>query len=172
MHREGISEGRAVALEVVVERELFLGLARRACWLHGAAIQSASPLGPGRALTLPCGWNNAGSKLMECKCGAANCRGFIGGDGSADTKRLTGMDYSDEVRTRRTPTAGHESCSVAVGRVPRGTPTRTLAPRFGEPEGRLRSQFFLTTVKLIISLSLSFARERESTIETHFLSLY
>ena len=31
-----------------------------ACRLHGAAIQSASPLGPGRALTLPCGWNNAG----------------------------------------------------------------------------------------------------------------
>ena len=30
------------------------------CCLHGAAIQSASPLGPGRALTLPCGWNNAG----------------------------------------------------------------------------------------------------------------
>ena len=28
--------------------------------LHGAATQSASPLGPGRALTLPCGWNNAG----------------------------------------------------------------------------------------------------------------
>ena len=27
---------------------------------HGAAIQRASPLGPGRALTLPCGWNNAG----------------------------------------------------------------------------------------------------------------
>ena len=30
------------------------------CCLHGSAIQSASPLGPGRALTLPCGWNNAG----------------------------------------------------------------------------------------------------------------
>ena len=30
------------------------------CRLHGAAIQRASPLGPGRALTLPCGWNNAG----------------------------------------------------------------------------------------------------------------
>ena len=30
------------------------------CRLYGAAIQSASPLGPGRALTLPCGWNNAG----------------------------------------------------------------------------------------------------------------
>ena len=29
------------------------------CRLHGAAIQIASPLGPGRALTLPCGWNNA-----------------------------------------------------------------------------------------------------------------
>ena len=28
------------------------------CRLHGAAIRSASPLGPGRALTLPCGWNN------------------------------------------------------------------------------------------------------------------
>ena len=31
--------------------------------LHGAAIQSASPLGPGRALTLPCGWNNAELRL-------------------------------------------------------------------------------------------------------------
>ena len=31
------------------------------CRLHGAAIQRASPLGPGRALTLSCGWNNAGS---------------------------------------------------------------------------------------------------------------
>ena len=30
------------------------------CRLHGAPIQRASPLGPGRALTLPCGWNNAG----------------------------------------------------------------------------------------------------------------
>ena len=28
--------------------------------LHGAAIQRPLPLGPGRALTLPCGWNNAG----------------------------------------------------------------------------------------------------------------
>ena len=32
----------------------------RTCRLHGAAIQRTSPLGPGRALTLPCGWNNAG----------------------------------------------------------------------------------------------------------------
>ena len=31
-----------------------------ACRLHGAAIHRASPLGPGRTLTLPCGWNNAG----------------------------------------------------------------------------------------------------------------
>ena len=30
------------------------------CRLHGAATQRASPLGPGRALTLPCGWNIAG----------------------------------------------------------------------------------------------------------------
>ena len=30
----------------------------KTCRLHGAAIQSASPLGPGRAPTLPCGWNN------------------------------------------------------------------------------------------------------------------
>ena len=30
------------------------------CRLHGAAIQRASPLGPDRALTLPCRWNNAG----------------------------------------------------------------------------------------------------------------
>ena len=28
--------------------------------LYGAAIQRASPLGPGRALTLPCGWNIEG----------------------------------------------------------------------------------------------------------------
>ena len=34
----------------------------KTCRLHGAAIQRASPLGPGRALTLPCGWNNAGRK--------------------------------------------------------------------------------------------------------------
>ena len=32
--------------------------------LHGAAIQRASPLRPGRALTLPCGWNNAGLYLF------------------------------------------------------------------------------------------------------------
>ena len=32
----------------------------KTCRLHGAAIQRASPLRPGRALTLPCGWNNAG----------------------------------------------------------------------------------------------------------------
>ena len=30
------------------------------CRLYGAAIPRAPPLGPGRALTLPCGWNNAG----------------------------------------------------------------------------------------------------------------
>ena len=30
------------------------------CRVYGAATQRASPLGPGRALTLPCGWNNAG----------------------------------------------------------------------------------------------------------------
>ena len=36
-----------------------------ACQLHGAAIQRASPLGPGRALTLPCGWNNAGMARQE-----------------------------------------------------------------------------------------------------------
>ena len=31
------------------------------CRLYGAAIYiRAPPLGPGRALTLPCGWNNAG----------------------------------------------------------------------------------------------------------------
>ena len=35
------------------------------CRLHGAAIQRASPLGPGRALTLPCGWNNAGCRLKS-----------------------------------------------------------------------------------------------------------
>ena len=27
------------------------------CCLHGAAIKRVPPLGPGRALTLPCGWN-------------------------------------------------------------------------------------------------------------------
>ena len=27
------------------------------CRLYGAAVRSAPPLGPGRALTLPCGWN-------------------------------------------------------------------------------------------------------------------
>ena len=31
----------------------------KTCRLYGAAIQRASPLGPGRALTLPCGWNIA-----------------------------------------------------------------------------------------------------------------
>ena len=35
------------------------------CRLHGAAIQSASPLGPGRALTLPCGWNIAGLNCLR-----------------------------------------------------------------------------------------------------------
>ena len=30
------------------------------CRLHGAATQRVPPIGPGRALTLPCGWNNAG----------------------------------------------------------------------------------------------------------------
>ena len=32
------------------------------CRLYGAAIPRAPPLGPGRALTLPCGWNNAGHR--------------------------------------------------------------------------------------------------------------
>ena len=35
------------------------------CRLHGAAIQRASPLGPGRALTLSCGWNNAGRRCSR-----------------------------------------------------------------------------------------------------------
>ena len=35
------------------------------CRLHGAAIQRASPLGPGRALTLPCGWNNADARYLR-----------------------------------------------------------------------------------------------------------
>ena len=30
------------------------------CSLYGAATLRAPPLGPGRGLTLPCGWNNAG----------------------------------------------------------------------------------------------------------------
>ena len=33
------------------------------CRLYGAVIPRAPPLGPGRALTLPCGWNNAGPEL-------------------------------------------------------------------------------------------------------------
>ena len=41
------------------------------CRLHGAATQSASPLGPSRALTLPCGWNNAG------KFDFINCIGVL-----------------------------------------------------------------------------------------------
>ena len=40
------------------------------CRLHGATTQRAPPLGPGRALALPCGWNNAGH-------GAAKDRGHL-----------------------------------------------------------------------------------------------
>ena len=40
------------------------------CRLHGAAIQRAPPLGPGRALTLPCGWNNAGHAHHGDGCSA------------------------------------------------------------------------------------------------------
>ena len=39
--------------------------ALKTCRLHGAAIQNASPPGPGRALTLPCGWNNAGQRSLS-----------------------------------------------------------------------------------------------------------
>ena len=35
------------------------------CSLYGAVIPRAPPLGPGRALTLPCGWNNAGVDELE-----------------------------------------------------------------------------------------------------------
>ena len=31
------------------------------CSLYGAATLRPPPLGPGRSLTLPCGWNNAGT---------------------------------------------------------------------------------------------------------------
>ena len=31
------------------------------CILYGAATLRPPPLGPGRGLTLPCGWNNAGT---------------------------------------------------------------------------------------------------------------
>ena len=34
------------------------------CCLCGAVIPRAPPLGPGRALTLPCGWNNAGKQCL------------------------------------------------------------------------------------------------------------
>ena len=39
------------------------------CRLYGAAIQRDSPLGPGRALTLPCGWNIADGKLFHIDFG-------------------------------------------------------------------------------------------------------
>ena len=32
------------------------------CSLYGAATLRPPPLGPGRGLTLPCGWNNAGTR--------------------------------------------------------------------------------------------------------------
>ena len=35
------------------------------CSLYGAATLRPPPLGPGRGLTLPCGWNNAG--LLTCR---------------------------------------------------------------------------------------------------------
>ena len=35
------------------------------CRLYGAATLRTPPLGPGRALTLPCGWNNAGRVLGD-----------------------------------------------------------------------------------------------------------
>ena len=38
------------------------------CRLHGAATQRASPLGSGRTLTLPCGWNNAGPRAPYILC--------------------------------------------------------------------------------------------------------
>ena len=34
------------------------------CSLYGAATLRPPPLGPGRGLTLPCGWNNAGSERV------------------------------------------------------------------------------------------------------------
>ena len=57
------------------------------CRLHGAAIQRASPLGPGRALTLPCGWNNAGRRTVAtaltpratASCISQGCSGWENG---------------------------------------------------------------------------------------------
>ena len=54
------------------------------CRLHDAAIQRASPLGPGRALTLPCGWNNAG------QCGAF----------TAPEERTCGVELPVSISTR------------------------------------------------------------------------
>ena len=37
------------------------------CRLCGAAVRRAPPLGPGVRLTLPCGWNNAGSSKLQVR---------------------------------------------------------------------------------------------------------
>ena len=45
------------------------------CRLYGAAMQRSLPLGPGQALTLPCGWDIAGPPGYVC---LANGTDFVG----------------------------------------------------------------------------------------------
>ena len=57
------------------------------CRLYGAVIPIAPPLGLGRALTLPCGWNNAGHRCRGhvLRLGALHCQGaapYQGPDGA------------------------------------------------------------------------------------------
>ena len=65
------------------------------CRLQGAPIQRASPLGPGRALTFPCGWNNAGGQRAP-RAGAGGGRARKHSDGA-------------HVRTTRARRARHRS---------------------------------------------------------------
>ena len=64
------------------------------CCLYGAAIQRASPLGPGRALTLPRGWNNADNAALTKKPTAG--KGAAWGGGGAGAQALANI-MSDKI---------------------------------------------------------------------------
>ena len=66
------------------------------------------PLGPGRALTLPCGWNNAGlyipmlsdrilNHTVEAKAHGVNLAGFMIGNGCPGWDVTTCTPYSSRM---------------------------------------------------------------------------
>ena len=87
------------------------------CRLHGAAIQSASPLGPGRALTSPCGWNKRRTSRTRSTCRAMQIHSpTVSRPTAAPTLNAIARTLLTEpLRTSRNNPSLHTVWPVAVG---------------------------------------------------------